>query len=324
MTRLLRALVGFGALIAVVLVASGCASSGQDPAPTPDPFVGLADRSAQAYNQGLESYAQGQYRDALSAFEQARTLSPTSDPRIDHMIDRTKAAMAPTATPVPPTPTDVPATPTATPVAENQQTPDTDLGQRYFGNVTLAAVPTKDSDAPAATQFFFQDQIGLHIDALKQHPRLPFSLRVFNSDTKQLVAEMSSQGASPTSVATAQPTQLNTTDSTATAAPTAAALSIQSFWDSYVWYHAGGEEPGTYHLELYANGILTNTFDYSVTDVPVPTPAPTEVPTLEPTSVPTLEDVPAPPPPAAPTPVPPAPRSAPAQPAAAPQPPTPT
>src|SRR5438105_2816693 len=133
MTRLLRALVGFGALIAVVLVASGCVSSSNAPAPTPDPFVGLADRSAQAYSQGLEAYGQGQYRDALTAFEQARTLSPTGDARIDQMIDRTKSAMAPTPTPtpVPPTPTDVPAAPTAIPVAQSQQQPDTDLGQRY-------------------------------------------------------------------------------------------------------------------------------------------------------------------------------------------------
>src|SRR5579859_7099090 len=195
MTRLLRALVGFGALIAVVLLASGCASSAA-PAPTPDPFAGLADRSAQAYNQGLEAYAQGQYREALTAFEQAKTLSPTADSRIDQMIDRTKAAMAPTPTPVPPTPTDVPATPTATPVAMSQDTPDADLGQRYFGKVTLAVVPGSDTqDSPAATQFFFQDQIGLHIDGLKQHPRLPLSLRVFNTDSKQLVAQVSSQDA---------------------------------------------------------------------------------------------------------------------------------
>src|ERR1041384_7354966 len=129
MTRLLRALVGFGALLAVALLASGCAS--QAPAPTPDPFAGLADRSDQAFRQGLEAYGQGQYRDALTAFEQAKTLSPTSDDRIDQMIARTKAAMAPTPTAVPPTPTDVPATPTAVPVAMSQQKPDTDLGQRY-------------------------------------------------------------------------------------------------------------------------------------------------------------------------------------------------
>ena len=68
MTRLLRALIGLGGLIAVVLLASGCASSAA-PAPTPDPFAGLADRSDQAFRQGLEAYGQGQYRDALTAIE---------------------------------------------------------------------------------------------------------------------------------------------------------------------------------------------------------------------------------------------------------------
>src|SRR5690348_4211864 len=156
MTRLLRALVGIGALVGVTLLASGCAT-GPAPAPTPDPFAGLADRSDQAFRQGLEAYGQGQYRDALTAFEQARTLSPNADPRIDQMLARTRAAMAPTPTPVPPTPTEVPATPTAVSVSMSQQKPDTDLGQRYFGTVSLATVPGKDSDAPAATQFFFQD-----------------------------------------------------------------------------------------------------------------------------------------------------------------------
>src|SRR5947209_8738172 len=145
MTRLLRALVGLGTLIAIVLVASGCANGSQAPAPTPDPFVGLADRSDQAFRDGLEAYGQGQYRDALTAFEQARTLSPTSDARIDQMIARTRAAMAPSPTPVPPTPTEVAAAPTVVSVAISQQTPDNDLGQRYFGNVTLAVVPGKDS-----------------------------------------------------------------------------------------------------------------------------------------------------------------------------------
>ncbi|TME35173.1 MAG: hypothetical protein E6I75_12690, partial [Chloroflexi bacterium] len=173
------------------MVASGCAGS-QPPAPTPDPFVGLADRSDQAFRQGLEAYGQGQYRAALTSFETARTLSPTVDPRIDQMIERTRAAMAPTATPVPPTPTEVPAAPTATPVAMSTQTPDTDPGQRYFGQVTLAMVPGRDADAPAASQFFFQDQIGLHIGGLKQHLRLPFALRVFKTDTGTLVADVHS------------------------------------------------------------------------------------------------------------------------------------
>src|SRR6266851_2687567 len=184
MTRLLRVLVGSGAMFVLAVVASGCMSSAA-PVPTPDPFAGLSDRSDQAFRQGLESYGQGKYREALTAFEQARTLSPTADPRIDQMIERTKAAMAPTPTPLPPTPTAVPVPPTPTPVAVSTQTPDTDLGQRYFGKVTLSIVPGKDSDAPAATRFFFQDQIGIHIEGLKQHLRLPFTLRVFNLDTNR-------------------------------------------------------------------------------------------------------------------------------------------
>src|SRR5438552_5738 len=119
--RTLRALIGLGAAFILAVVASGCAGS-QPPAPTPDPFVGLADRSDQAFRQGLEAYGQGQYRAALTSFETARTLSPTVDPRIDQMIERSRAAMAPTATPVPPTPTEVPAAPTATSPASGTPT----------------------------------------------------------------------------------------------------------------------------------------------------------------------------------------------------------
>jgi hypothetical protein len=333
MTRHFRALVGFGALLALVLLVSGCASS-QAPAPTPDPFAGLADRSDQAFRQGLEAYGQGQYRDALTAFEQAKTLSPTDDQRIDQMLDRTRAAMAPSPTPVPPTPTEVPATPTATPVAMSQQTPDTDLGQRYFGKVSLAMVPGKDSDAPAAAQFFFQDQVGLHVEGLAQHLRLPFTLRVFNSDTGKLVASVKSDDASPTAVATPQaaPTlQAAPASTTDAASPTQTATTqdfkVVRFWDTYVWYHQGGEEPGRYRAELYANGVLTNTFDYTVGTVPVPTPSP-EVQPAEPalpapTDAPTVDDAP-PPPPLVSTPVVTAPAPKPAAPVAAPPPPTPT
>src|SRR5690349_11503609 len=121
-----RTLIGSGALFIVAVVVSGCANS-QPAAPTPDPFTGLADRSDQAFRQGLEAYGQGQFRDALTAFEQARTLSPTADPRIDQMIDRTKAAMLPTPTEVPPTPTAAPAAPTAVPVPMSTETADADL-----------------------------------------------------------------------------------------------------------------------------------------------------------------------------------------------------
>jgi hypothetical protein len=297
-------------MVAVVLGASGCASGGQAPAPTPDPFAGLADRSDQAFRQGLEAYGQGQYRDALTAFEQARTLSPTADPRIDQMIERTRAAMAPSPTPLPPTPTDVPATPTAVPAAMSQQKPDTDLGQRYFGNVTLATVPGTDAVAPAATQFFFQDQIGLQIEGLKQHLRLPFTLRVFNAATKQLVAEVNSEQA---------PVGIQPSPVPSPSAVPASPFQVVRFWDTYVWYHAGGEQPGHYHLELYANGVLTNTFDYSVGTEPIPTATPTQAPTLEPTPEPTIAAVPLPP---ARMPAPPAPRAPAAQ--AVPVPPTPT
>src|SRR6266567_8383462 len=153
-----RALVGFGAMFILVVVASGCMSSSQAPSPTPDPFAGLADRSDQAFRQGLESYGQGQYRDALTSFEQARLLNPTVDPRIDQMIQRSQVELAPKATPVPPTPTDLPVTPVATQIARSTQAPDTVLGSRYFGNVSLGMVPSSDIDAPAATEFFFQDQ----------------------------------------------------------------------------------------------------------------------------------------------------------------------
>jgi hypothetical protein len=326
MTRLLRALVGFGALVTVVLLASGCAN-GQPAAPTPDPFAGLADRSDQAFRRGLEAYGQGQYRDALTAFEQARTLSPAADQRIDQMIDRTKAAMAPTPTAVPPTPTQAPVAPTATPVAISQDAADTDLGQRYFGKVSLAMVPGKDFDAPAATQFFFQDQIGLQIEGLKQHLRLPFTLRVFNTDTSQLVAQVTSDdtssfasqsAAQPSATPAATATPADTTSATPTASQN---FPASRFWDTYVWYHNGGEQPGRYRVELYANGILTNTFDYTVGTVPVPTPS-TQLsqPAFEaPTDVPAVDT--APPPVAVTQPAAgPAKPSAPSQPAAAPQP----
>src|SRR3954454_12631782 len=94
-----RTLLALGAVLVLAVAASGCVSDGPEAAPTPDPFAGLADRSDQAFHDGLEAYGQGQYRDALTAFERARVLSPSVDTRIDQMIERTRAAMAPTATP---------------------------------------------------------------------------------------------------------------------------------------------------------------------------------------------------------------------------------
>ena len=61
--------------------------------------------------------------------------------------------------------------------ALSAQTPDAELGRRYFGEVTLGVVPSQETDAQPATEFFFQDQIGLRIEGLKDEVRLPFSLR---------------------------------------------------------------------------------------------------------------------------------------------------
>src|SRR5712692_7500096 len=243
--RASRALVGFGAAFVLAVMASGCVGS-PAPAPTPDPFAGLADRSDQAFRQGLEAYGQGQYRDALTSFESARTLSPTGDPRIDQMIERSRAALAPTATPVPPKPTEVPAVPTATPVLMSTLTPDTELGRRYFGQVTLSMVPGRDSDAPAATQFFYQDQIGLHIEGLTQHLRLPFTMRVFNTDSSRLIAEVQSEDSAtavPTKVAqsgapkssTASTVGMVAANPAAGATPAAVDNKLARFWDTYVW-----------------------------------------------------------------------------------------
>jgi hypothetical protein len=306
-------------MFVLAVLASGCLSS-QAPAPTPDPFAGLSDRSDQAFRQGLEAYGQGQYRDALTAFEQARTLDPTADARVDQMIARTKAAMAPTPTPVPPTPTPAPVVPTATPVAMSAQTPDSELGQRYFGKVVLAMVPGKDSEAPAATQFFYQDQIGVRIEGLKQHFRLPFTLRVFNTDTLQLVADINSDDTPSTSsstaaTATATATTRSAVDAAATQNAPAASRTpiakISRFWDTYVWYHQGAEEPGRYRVELYANGILTHSIDYTVGTVPVPTPEAPPAPAFDvPAGAPTVQEA-APPPTVAPVVVPSRPQSAP-------------
>src|SRR5207244_1346029 len=104
------------------------------------------------------------------------------------------------------------------------------------------------------------------------------------------------------------------TAATSVPSPTATdtTFHLARFWDSYVWYHKGGEEPGRYRVELFAANVLTNVFDYSIGTVPVPTPEPTLAPTLEPSpSVPTLEPAPAPPVPT-PAPAPAPPRAAPA------------
>jgi DNA-binding beta-propeller fold protein YncE len=306
-----RALVGFGAALLLAVLVSGCAG-GAAPAPTPDPFAGLADRSDQAFRQGLEAYGQGQYRESLTLFESARTLSPTDDARIVQMIERSRAALAPTPTAVPPKPTEVPAVPTAMPVLMSTLAPDTELGRRYFGQVTLSMVPGRDSDAPAATQFFYQDQIGLHIEGLTQHLRLPFTIRVFDTDASRLVAEVQSEdnanaATKPVSLQ-ADPKALTALTGLQAAAPTAVATAaardnqLARFWDTYVWYHKGGEEPGRYRLELFANGILTNSFDYTVGTVPIASPEPALAPMVDPTpALPTADLEPPPAPVAQPT-----------------------
>jgi hypothetical protein len=310
-----------GAALLVALLTAAC-GGGAGPAPTPDPFTGLADRSDQAFREGLEAYGQGKYREALDDFERARVLSPNGDPRITQMIERSRAALEPTPTPVPPTATPVPAPPTPTPAAVSTATPDADLGLRYFGRVELAVVPAAKNVVPVnATQFFYQDQIGLWIEGLDKHLRLPFKLRVFDTDSNRLVAEVSSDApdsatpaATPRGAATpaagsasGHPTPgPSTAGGLATGAgvtPTPTSPTdyrLARFWDNFVWYHAGGEQPGIYRLELYANGSLTHTFDYTVGTLPIaPSPTPVEPaldpsPTLE--SIPVEADVPPPPP----------------------------
>ncbi len=319
--RAARALLGVGAAIVLAVAASGCVGSSPDPVPTPDPFGGLADRANQAYTEGLNAYGQGKYREALDSFDRARLLSPSADERITQMLERTRAALTPTATAVPPTPTEAP---TATPVAVATQQADADVAQRYFGQVVLTVLPkTQDAStttATSATNFFFQDQIALRIDNLKQRSSLPFTLRVFNADTAKLVAEVRAE---ETSSATPAPRAPAT--ATAAATPKTTDPKLSRFLDTYVWYHQGTEEPGRYHLELYANGTLTNTFDYTVGTEPIPTPTPVVAPTLSLPTVPAADAVPVPPRTVAPpaptaTPAPAAPTTPPVEPTATPQP----
>jgi len=290
--RWLRGLIGLGAALVLAIVASGCAGSAP-PAPTPDAFAGLSDRSDQAFRQGLESFGNAQYRDALTSFEQARLLSPTHESRIDQMIERSQAALAPKPTPEPPTATAVPATPGPTQVPRSPRQPDTELGARYFGSVTLGLVPSRDTDAPAASRFFMQDQIGLHIEGLKQRGKLPFTVRVFNVDSGSLIAEIQSDylaTSQPTLVATPRSLAPGFTSATPGETPTATAFQLVRFWDSFVWYHQGGDEPGRYAVELYANGVLTHAFEYTVSSVPIATP--TAVAAAEATAEPTPEPAP--------------------------------
>ncbi len=85
--------------VVVWLGASACASEPAAVA-TPDAFSTVNERARQQYDQGLALYQAGRYRDAWEAFHQAQLLSPSADPRIAEMLERSAAELTPTATPV--------------------------------------------------------------------------------------------------------------------------------------------------------------------------------------------------------------------------------
>jgi DNA-binding beta-propeller fold protein YncE len=86
----------------LLLVLTGCSGPSAPPTPT-DPFSTVAQQANAAYAQGMALYEQGRNREALDAFDRARLLSPTDDPRITEMIQRLKAVLTPTPRSVPPT-----------------------------------------------------------------------------------------------------------------------------------------------------------------------------------------------------------------------------
>ena len=240
-------------LIALSIGLAAC--SGQSaPAPAPDPFTGVAQQASDAYAQGLQLYEEGRIAEARDAFTRAQLLSPNHDPNIDEMVQRTNAELAPTPTPAPPTP--VP-TPAPTPVVQSSATPETDLGEAYFGRTFIAVVPGKPGVAVAPmTQFSVQDQLGLYVEKLSERLHLGFVVRLFNQESGALVSEAQGE-------------------------------TMQRFLDNWVWYHQGTEAVGHYRVELFAGDVLTNTFEYVVgtEPVPIPTPVPTIAPTLEPSVV---------------------------------------
>ncbi len=103
--------------ICLTFALTGCSGQSASPAPA-DPFATVAQQADAAYTQGMDLYEQGRTRDALDAFQRARLLSPSDDPRIDDMIQRLSAALTPTPRPLPPTQipkvTPVPNTPVPT------------------------------------------------------------------------------------------------------------------------------------------------------------------------------------------------------------------
>lgn len=282
--------------LSLVLVLALTACGGPGPAPTPDPFSGLGERAEEAFQEGLGAFEQGRFRDALASFERARLLSPTQDPRIEQMIERSRTLLTPTPTPGPPTATPIPATATPTPVLMSRATPDSELGARYFGQVFLTVVPGRNVVPPPLNEFFYEDQIGLYVEALEQRLRLPFTLRVFDLDSGRVVANVRSEGALPTpgpegfrgpggstapgartggaapAVAAATPTPSDLTSPAVQGTRGPGDYKIVRFWNNFVWYHEGGEAPGRYRAELYSNGTITHAFDYVVGNVPVALP----------------------------------------------------
>ena len=221
------------------------ACSGRTTAPaTQDPFASVGQQAATAYDEGLNLYQQGRYSEAADDFNRARLLSPTEDPRIDDMLQRTNAILTPTATPAPPTPqpTDAP-----TPIVESSATPAADLADSYFGQVFLAVVPGDGAIPVPLSRFSVQDQMGLYVENLNQRLNPAFTLRIFDA-----------RGALVTNTASS---------------------ALARFQNNFVWYHTGGEPIGSFHLELYAGDVLAYAADYEVGAEPVVIPTATPVPT---------------------------------------------
>jgi len=276
------------------LIILACAACGGQtppaPAATPDPFAGLVAQAQRAYDEGTDLYARGQYLDALNAFERARTLNPQIDPRTEHMVAEARTALTPTATPVTPTATPIP---TATPVVMSSVTPAKGAGAPFFGDVFLTVVPPFDGVPTPVAAFVYQDQVGLYVGTLGQQQVVPFALRVFDHDSRALVADVtvSRDGGMPTTTGTAgRPFATSASASTlfGTPMPTATLGANQypavRFFSRLVWYHTGGERPGHYRLELYAGAVLTNVFDYVVGTERAPTPPLTATPEAAPTA----------------------------------------
>lgn len=134
----------------VAAAAVGCQQAAP-PAPTPDPFSAVAEQAKEAFGEGLRAYEAGRYREALTAFERARLLSPNPDPQTLQYIERSRAAAQPTSAPtltaeptLTPTPTRTPvptATSTSTPVPTATPTPPPTATPRPRRVVSQASAP---------------------------------------------------------------------------------------------------------------------------------------------------------------------------------------